>query len=156
MLPNLGQANRPQTEPRTRRKRMLDTLRQAGLLTKEQAASAMEPFQGRLLPVDEQLEKMGYLTSGETALALANFYGYELAALDHWKVDPSLSTVVPAEIAQKHALMPFGWKDSELLIAMADPSDVMAEDSVRRTTFRPCKFFVAPEGRLLRLMEQLY
>ncbi|MFQ5881414.1 MAG: type IV-A pilus assembly ATPase PilB [Candidatus Methylomirabilales bacterium] len=111
--------------------RLGDMLVKAKLITEEQLRKALaqqETSGGRL---GSNLVKLGYLTEEDITSFLSKQYGVPSINLAHFEIDQSLIKLVPAEIAQKHMLIPINRKGNALTVAMADPSNIFAIDDIK-------------------------
>ncbi|MFQ5532610.1 MAG: type IV-A pilus assembly ATPase PilB [Candidatus Methylomirabilales bacterium] len=111
--------------------RLGDMLVKSKLITEEQlkkALSQQSTTGGRL---GSNLVQLGYLTEEDITSFLSKQYGVPSINLAHFEVDPSVIKLVPAEIAQKHMVIPINRKGNVLTVAMADPSNIFAVDDIK-------------------------
>ena len=142
-------------ENKQRRRRQIDALCQAGKLTPEQARQLEECRPRSHLPLDEELEKLGILTGG-VGRALAKHFGCPFVDLSTSGINPDAAALLPADIARQFVALPLGCYGETARIALSDPSDVMAEDTIRRAIPRTVEFVAAAESHIRRAIEQLY
>jgi hypothetical protein len=66
--------------------------------------------------------------------------------------------LVPAELAHRHGAVPIGVVNggTELVVAMRDPGDVIAAQSIAHAAGYKVRAAVAPEGRIARALDDLY
>ncbi|MBC7246622.1 MAG: type IV-A pilus assembly ATPase PilB [Actinobacteria bacterium] len=83
---------------------------------------------GRVL-IDMKMVSEGALTS-----ILARQIGLRYVDLANYDVDISASSLVDAEVARRYTLIPIGFENDKLVVAMADPTNVFALDDVRIMT----------------------
>jgi len=83
---------------------------------------------GRVL-IELKMVSEGALTS-----ILARQIGLKYIDLANYDIDISASSLVDAEVARRYTLIPIGFEDGRLMIAMADPTNVFALDDVRIMT----------------------
>ncbi len=93
----------------------------------------------------------------ETALGqfLSSRLGLEFVDLDGMSVDDQVASSVSIQICKKYMLLPLGIKDDRILLAMADPTNVVALDDVRAITRKDVKVVVAPWSHLSRLIDRM-
>ncbi|MGH7478063.1 MAG: type IV-A pilus assembly ATPase PilB [Candidatus Methylomirabilales bacterium] len=77
------------------------------------------------------LVKLGFLTEEDITSFLSKQYGVPSINLAHFEIDQNVIKLVPAEIAQKHMVIPINRKGSVLTVAMADPSNIFAIDDIK-------------------------
>ncbi|HEX4835701.1 MAG TPA: ATPase, T2SS/T4P/T4SS family [bacterium] len=106
-----------------------------GILTQEQLTQALEiqrqsgGWLGRIL-VD-----MGIVSERQLARTLAQHWGMPYTELSEGdSVDPEASRLVPPYLAQRHGVVAIGRKGNRLMVAMSDPSNVVAIDDIRLLT----------------------
>jgi type IV pilus assembly protein PilB len=75
----------------------------------------------------------GLVSSPQLASARAAQAGLPFVELLEYPVDPSAIALVPATLCRRHEVLPISRKGDTVLVAMADPGDVVALDDVRAT-----------------------
>lgn len=79
--------------------------------------------------------EMGFATEAQVATALAERYGVPFTDLDQPPPEPGVLAIVPRRLAQRGMLVPLAFDGEDgLVIAMADPTNVVAVDDVRMVT----------------------
>lgn len=77
------------------------------------------------------------LVNGEAmAKFLAARLGLEFVDLEQIPIDSSVMNKIPLQMAKKHHVLPIAVKEDRLVVAMVDPTDVVALDDVRTITRR--------------------
>ncbi|HET7853141.1 MAG TPA: type II secretion system protein GspE, partial [Candidatus Methylomirabilis sp.] len=111
--------------------RLGEMLVKSKLITEDQlkkALSQQSTSGGRL---GSNLVKLGFLTEEDITSFLSKQYGVPSINLAHFEIDQNVIKLVPAEIAQKHMVIPINRKGSVLTVAMADPSNIFAIDDIK-------------------------
>lgn len=113
------------------RKRIAEILKEQGLITDEQVrqAIAIQRREGKRL--GEILVDLGFVNEREIADALARQYGITRVYLDQTEVTPELLQLIPREMLERYDMFPVALDGNRLLMAMADPIDVVAQDDAR-------------------------
>ena len=84
-------------------------------------------------------------------------YGVPAADLDQWPaIEPGVIALVPAELANKHKVLPLQRSGNVLTLAMSDPTDIFAMDDVRFHTGYNIDPVVSSEMGLIRAIERYY
>jgi type IV pilus assembly protein PilB len=65
---------------------------------------------------------------------LSRQYGIPSVNLDLFSIDPSVLSLIPQEVAQKHSVLPLSRVGATLTLAMVDPTNVFALDDVKFMT----------------------
>ena len=66
--------------------------------------------------------------------AKAHMAGVRFVDVSTFQIDPSAVNVVPAALANRHKIMPLAKKEDQLVVAMVDPTDIMATDDLKMAT----------------------
>ena len=124
----------------TTRRRLGEILVDLGILTEGELARALELQRvtkrrlGEVLLAEKMVEPQDLLR------ALAAQFDLEYLDLAEVSVDLELVQRIPATIARRHRAVPVLVADDELVVAMANPADVVAIDDIRNlvgTRIRP-------------------
>ncbi len=120
--------------------RRLESLRlgqmlvKANLITPEQLAQALALQKTSGGRIGSNLAKLGYISEEEIASFLSRQYGVPPADLNNVKIDPAVIKFIPAEVADRHLVIPLNRTGSTLTVAMANPSDIFVIDDLRFMT----------------------
>jgi len=101
------------------------------LITEDQLKKALAQQSTAGGRLGSNLVKLGFLTEEDITSFLSKQYGVPSINLAHFEIDQSVIKLVPAEIAQKHMVIPINRKGSVLTVAMADPSNIFAIDDIK-------------------------
>jgi type IV pilus assembly protein PilB len=128
----------------------------ANLITPEQLDAALKEQKvsgGRLGSI---LARLGYINEDAIAAFLSRQYGVPAVDLASVKIDPAVIRLVPADVANKHLLIPLSRNGSTLTVAMANPSDIFAIDDIRFMTGYDVTPVVAPETAIRNALNRYY
>src|SRR5687768_13868652 len=78
-----------------------------------------------------ELTGAGKVTEAQVASARAAQLGIPFVELGEYPVDRSAVEMVPTALLRRHEVLPISIDGNRLIIAMADPGDVIALDDVR-------------------------
>ena len=119
----------PTTERRDRR-RLGEILVDAGVLDEDQLIAALEDSSP-----DERLgatlQRLGYATDQEIAVALATQLRLPYADPVNEPPAPEAIALLPGRLAERHGVLPLRLDGGRLVVATADPADLVALDDVR-------------------------
>ncbi len=79
--------------------------------------------------VEEQL-----VDESKLAQVLAGHMGVEFVNLAEITVDPTAAGLIPETLARRYSVIPYAFEDGTVLVAMADPSNVLVVDDIRAIT----------------------
>ena len=106
---------------------------QQGIITAEQLATALTEQQKDRRRLGDYLVENGITTDEDIALALHLQLGIDRIDLRGIKVPPEVLGLVPGSVLRKHSVLPVGFDEHNsnvLLLAMADPLDMVAQDDI--------------------------
>ena len=126
-----GAAEEPVATP-VKSQRIGDTLIALGLITPDQLDIALREKERSRSMLGAILIDLGFIDQAALNKVLADTAGVERFDPDSTMVDPEVARLVPKEIATKHGFLPFSIVDGSALVAMADPTDVVAQDIIRQ------------------------
>ncbi len=122
-------------------KQLGDILVEGGLVTTSQLATAFEEHQRLGRSLGRVLVDQGVVTEGQLVAALATQIGMRFVDLSDILIDHSAASLISGDLARRSSMLPFAFDDGRLLVATADPANVIALDDVRMRTqleIRPC------------------
>ncbi len=96
------------------------------------------------------------MTDVDAVRLLASEHNLEFVDLDAYSVDPSVASVLPRKVARKYQVVPIGRKFGAPVIAIGDPGDVMAIDTLRATIGREFISVVAPSEQIEQCIDRVY
>src|SRR5262249_33895768 len=107
-------------------------------------------------PPEQVLLEQGAINSEQLSRATAERYGLDFVDLNVFTVDMGAANLISVKSARRHQALPIGYADEEtLLLAMADPANVLALDDVQMATGLNCRVVVAPGEDLHALIGKL-
>jgi type IV pilus assembly protein PilB len=137
-------------------KQLGDILLEGGLVTAAQLQSAYDEHQRAGRALGRVLVDQGVLTESQLVAALAQQIGMRFVELGDFPVDPSAVSMVPGPLARRYVVLPFGFEDGKLLLAMADPANFLAIEDVRAVTQIDVKPCVATRNDVLAAIDRHY
>ncbi len=126
------------TQPlqRGRRARFIsDVIVDLGFLPRERVSGAVEEGRASGRTPEQVLLESGALTSDQLARAIAERFGLPHADLNVYKADLSALNLISPQAARRFNAAPIGFDgEGALLVAMGDPSNVLALDDMKLMT----------------------
>ncbi|MGH2750410.1 MAG: GspE/PulE family protein [Actinomycetota bacterium] len=114
-----------------------------GLLSEEQLQEARDTAHQRGRSLGRVLIELGYVTEAGLVAILAEQLGLEFIDLAEASLDASAVALVPEATARRHSCIPVRFEEDKLILAMADPANVVAVDDIRALTKRDVSTVVA-------------
>jgi type IV pilus assembly protein PilB len=101
-----------------------------------------------------ELVEGGVVTESQVASARAAQLGLPFVDLTDYPIDQSAVSLVPVSLLRRHEVLPIGRDGDRLLLAMADPRDVLALDDIRAAVKMQARPVVAERGDLLAALDR--
>jgi len=148
-------------QPRGASRFITDVIVEMGFLARERVDPVVERAKVEGRPPEQVLLESGAITGDQLARATAQRFGLCHVDLTLFKTDVAALNLIPAQMARRLGAAPVGYDDrDQLLVAMSDPSNVLALDDLKLRTGREVQPVVAsPDdingliGRMSRLDE---
>ncbi len=135
---------------------LTDVIVDMGLASRGQVQDALEGSRTSGQTPERVLLDNGSLTQDGLARALAERYGLDHLDLGVFAVDMSAANLVTTAIAKRYHAVPVAFADKRtLLVAMADPSNVLAVDDIAIMTGYEIRVAVAPADDIAALVSRL-
>lgn len=128
----------------------------AGIITDKQLNDALEVHRATGSPLGRVLVDLGYATQAAILAVMAKQIGIEYVDFAERHPEPAAVAAVPKELAQRYTLMPVAITDSQLLVAMADPQNVLALDDLRIITGFEIKPAISTKDDIIVAIEEFY
>jgi type IV pilus assembly protein PilB len=133
-----------------------DVIVELGFAPREVVESAVT--RGRELgrPMGQVLLDSNVVTSDQLARAVADRFSLDHVRLDSFQVDMGATNLIDASVARRLEAVPIGWRpDGSLLVAMVNPSNVLAIDDIAMITDRRVHPAVVSNEDLQALLTRL-
>ena len=137
-------------------KRLGEMLVDVGAITNEQLEEALAGQKGSGKRLGTYLVDNGYITEDQLIEILRMQLGIDFIDLNKAKIDPSLVTLVPKNIAKQNRVIPVKLDRDTLYLAMEDPMNFMAVENVKNTTRKRVIPMIAYSRAIDRALSVLY
>src|SRR5438874_6201381 len=124
------------------------------LITQEQLDGALEEQRATRKSLGRVLIDKGIVAEGDLVATLAARIGLEYVDLLDYPVDPSAVSLISDSLARRFQALPVAWEENRVVVAMADPSNVVAIDDIRTITGAEVRTVVATRGAILEAIEK--
>lgn len=135
---------------------MGEMLLEAGLLTEEQLRQALGDHKKFGLKLGQFLVHHGIVSESEIVKLISRQLKVAKYRPDKYPVDLELSKIIPADIAQKYQVIPLRKKGQLLVIAMTDPLDIKAMDTIEVLANTEVEPVICTEQELNQMFGSLY
>ena len=133
---------------------VIEILKDVGLLTQQQADDIAGKTGG--LHMVEALISNGIVSNEDVSRTLASQNGMDFVDLSQTSPSPDLIALLSAETARRYKTVPVHDHDGSLVLAIADPMDFEAFDSIGFLLKRPVEFVCATPAQIADKIERLY
>jgi type IV pilus assembly protein PilB len=135
---------------------LTDVIIEMQLATQRQVEDAVETSRTSGTAPERILLDQGAINADGLARALAERYGLDHLDLGVFQVDMSAANLVSTTVAKRYQAVPVAFADKRtLLVAMADPSNVLAVDDIAIMTGHEVRVAVAPPDDITALISRL-
>jgi type IV pilus assembly protein PilB len=128
----------------------------AGIITDKQLNDALEVHRATGSPLGRVLVDLGYASQGAILSVMAKQIGIEYVDFSERYPEPTAVAAVPRELAERFSLMPVAISEGTLLVAMADPQNVLALDDLRIMTGYEIKPAISTKDDIAAAIEEFY
>ncbi len=133
-----------------------DVLVELGFASAEQVQAAIEAARTAGRPPEALLLEQGAIGDEQLSRATAERYGLDHVDLALYSVDVAAAALFPVTMARRYMAVPVGYVDQHtLLVAAADPANVLAVDDIQIATGLDCHIAVAAKADVEALLGRL-
>ena len=143
-----------QTTVATRR-RIGEILVELGIVTDDQISAALEQQRATGSRLGDVLLQEGYVKPRDLVRALAVQFGLPFVDLDDHTIDNEVAQLIPQSLARRHRAIPVWRQEQRIVVAMANPVDVLALDDIRALVGRQVEAVMAEGAQILSVVERL-
>ena len=159
-LPSPSRRARPGLTPPLQRGHsrgfITDVLVELGYAAAETVAGGDRGGAHRRPPPEALLLEQGAINDDQLSRATAERYGLDHVDLAVYHVDVAAAALFPVTMARRYKAVPVGYVDQQtLLVAAADPANVLAVDDIQIATGLDCRIAVAAEDDVEALLARL-
>ena len=147
------------TPPRSRGRSagfVTDVLVELGYVAEDRARQAIEEARSAGRPPEHLLLEWGSVDGDQFSRAVAERYGLDHVDLAVYQVDMAAANLISVATARRYRALPIGFVDTgTLIVAMSDPTNVLAVDDIQIATALDCRVAVAAEEDIEALIGRL-
>ena len=128
-----------------------------GAVTETQLQQALDEKEQSGRRIGDILVEHGWATTGDLAHALAEQYNLEFIEILETTIEPGVTKLLSERFVRRFRLLPVKYLGkNSVLIASADPTDIVALDNVKLALGINLKFCVADSSDLDLAIDQVY
>jgi type IV pilus assembly protein PilB len=133
-----------------------DTLLNAGLVTRQQLDEALAVQNTTGQKLGQTLVSLGYITDTALLETLCADAGIPFLTEAEVRPQPDAVALIPIELARSHAVVPLKLESRHLVIAMADPFDLLTIRSLTKAAGRSVRVVGAQRDVVLNVIDTAY
>jgi type IV pilus assembly protein PilB len=128
-----------------------------GLLSREELVEALNEQREQGGRLGEVLLRLKMLSEEDVTLALAEYLSMEYIRLDDiTRTDVNVARMLPEAIAKRFCLVAIGEVDDKVIVAMADPLNIVAIDTITLKIKRQIKVVISSPKEIRQAIEVIY
>jgi len=127
-----------------------------GLLNRRELTEALNEQRNQGGRIGEIIVKLRMVSDEDVRSALAEHLSTEHVHLDGKDIDMNIARLVPEALAKRFNLVAIDEKDGKVLIAMADPLDIVATDTITMKTGREIQPVLSSIREIRQTIEKVY
>jgi type IV pilus assembly protein PilB len=136
--------------------RLGQLLMRAGVITERQLNDALEVYHATGSPIGRVLVDLGYASQGAILAVMAKQIGIEYIDFGEVHPTPAAVALVSRDLAARYTLIPVEIRDDVLVVAMADPQNVLALDDLRIITGHDIKPAISTKDDIIAAIDEYY
>lgn len=145
---------------RTTRLKLGEMLKEVGLITDEQIEFALKEQRKGKKPIGDIFVELGFVSEKDISETLAiqleiPFVLGERGMLKP-RTDQELEKLIPSDIARQYNVLPLSCDNSVLSLAMADPSDVIVLDNLKKVSDCELNPVIATKSDIRKAQDEFY
>jgi type IV pilus assembly protein PilB len=125
-------------------------------LSEEQLRAGLEANRTEHRRIGEILLSLGFVSEEDLARAVAKAGGLEYVALTEDSVDPTAIPLLEEEALRKYAALPLKVENGRLVLAVSNPTNVLALDDLKTLSGHPIRAVVALEEDIKKLQDRVF
>ena len=138
------------------RGRLGEYLVSKGLLSRAGLGEALKEQKIRGGRIGQVLTALGIISDVDLTSALGEFFSIEYLHVEPSRVDVSVARLLPEAVAQRYCLVAVGQRNGRVVVAMADPLDVIAIDTVGMKMHRDVEVVISRASEIRKAIEAVY
>jgi len=129
---------------------------EAGLITETQLQNALREQARTREYLGRILIRLGYVSEEAVAAALSAQARVKYVDLGQYTPQSEATKLIPENFARQHFLVPLSYVGKVLVVAMANPLDIITIDELRRMSKGPVEVVGATQSEVLAAMDRAY
>ncbi len=126
------------------------------VISEEQLMEAVELHKKTKIPFDRALIEKKFITEENLMKEIGKYSGIKYVDLYNYEINQQLATSIPKNLARLYSVIPVSRKGNKLILAMADPMNIIAVEDVGMATGLEIEPVIATETAITNAINQCY
>jgi type IV pilus assembly protein PilB len=127
-----------------------------GLLSESKLNEALVEQKTRGGRLGQVLTTLGVISDTQLAEALGNLFSMKTVSLEPSSIDMRVARTLPEAVAQRHCLVAIEEIDGKIVVAVADPLDVIAVDTVGMKMGKEVEIVISTPHQIRKAIDVIY
>lgn len=136
--------------------RIGDLLIEQGLITQKQLDAALVAQRNTGQKLGKALIELGYVSEDDIRNILSSQFNIPYVNLSQFKFNSDLVLLLPETLARRYRAIVLSKQGDELVVGMADPTDIFAYDAIAKHLQTKFKQAVISEAELIKTFDLVY
>ncbi len=137
-------------------KRLGDILVESGFLNASELAEALSTQKETGKRLGEVIVESGLMTEFDILRAVSSQYDYPIIDLTSIEVDPKATSLLTQKFCEENVVLPIGFDDDKLVVAIDDPMNITIEDELQFQTGYQITMMLATHSSILDAVKVNY
>ena len=137
-------------------KRLGDILVESGFLNASELAEALSTQKETGKRLGEVIVESGLMTEFDILRAVSSQYDYPIIDLSSIEVDPKATALLTQKFCEENVVLPIGFDDDKLVVAIDDPMNITIEDELQFQTGYQITMMLATHSSIMDAVKVNY
>ena len=137
-------------------KRLGDILVESGFLNASELAEALSTQKETGKRLGEVIVESGLMTEFDILRAVSSQYDYPIIDLTSIEVDPKATALLTQKFCEENVVLPIGFDDDKLVVAIDDPMNITIEDELQFQTGYQITMMLATHSSIMDAIKVNY
>ena len=137
-------------------KRLGDILVDSGFISMTDLSEALSVQKESGRRLGEVIVEMGLMSEFDILRAVSSQYNFPIIDLNNIEVDPKATALVPEKYCEENVVVPIGFDEDKLVVAIDDPVNIIVQDDLPFMTGTEVSFMLATRTAILDCIKVNY
>lgn len=130
-------------------KRLGDILIDSGFISATDLSEALSVQKGSGKRLGEVIIEMGLMSEFDILRAVSSQYNYPIIDLNNVEIDPKATALVTEKYCEENNIVPIGFDDDKLVVAIDDPLNLLIQDDLQFITGKEVILMLATKSAIV-------